>query len=311
LCDDRRVDLDVVRTFVAVVDEGQFQLAAARLALTQQAVSKRVAALERELGVALLVRTPRGARPTVDGQAFLPHARALLDAESRAAASVRPQQRALRVDMLSGRSAPAALLRAFHAAHPDVEIDLVTLLHAEQAIAALQAGTIDATFRAVGPYLADDLAAARVCDEPIELLVGPRHPLAGVEAMAPAQLAAHPVWMPALIGGTEWAAFYADFAAAFALSIDGSGPNFGTDALQDAIAASDSLATFVGGDTRMIWPAGHDLRRVVLRDPMPVYPHALVWRRADRNPALAKLRRHLVGARPERSVATWTPAWAA
>jgi DNA-binding transcriptional LysR family regulator len=116
------VELDVVRTFVAVVEEGQFQQAAARLSLTQQAVSKRVAALERELGVRLLERTPRGAHPTVDGQAFLPHARALLDAEARATASVRPRQRALRIDMLSGRSAPAALLRAFHAAHPDVAI---------------------------------------------------------------------------------------------------------------------------------------------------------------------------------------------
>jgi DNA-binding transcriptional LysR family regulator len=305
------VELDVVRTFVAVVEEGQFQQAAARLSLTQQAVSKRVAALERELGVQLLERTPRGARPTVDGQAFLPHARALLDAEARATASVRPRQRALRIDMLSGRSAPAALLREFHAARPDVAIDLVTLLHAEQAIEALRAASIDATFRAVGPKLPDELAAARVCDEPIELLVGPRHPLADTEAMTPAALASHPVWMPALIGGTEWAAFYADFASTFGLSIDGSGPNFGTDALQDAIAGSDTLATFVGARTRMIWPPGHDLRRVALRDPTPVYPHALVWRRADRSPALAALRRHLVAARPTPAAATWAPAWAA
>jgi len=300
-----------VRTFVAVVEEGQFQQAAARLSLTQQAVSKRVAALERELGVRLLERTPRGAQPTVDGQAFLPHARALLDAEARAAASVRPRQRALRIDMLSGRSAPAALLREFHTARPDLAIDLVTLFHAEQALEALRTRSIDATFRAVRPGLLDGLAAARVCDEPIELLVGPRHPLADTEAMTPAQLAGHPVWMPALIGGTEWAAFYADFAATFGLSIDGSGPNFGTDALHDAIAASDTLATFVGAGTRTIWPAGHDLRRIVLRDPTPVYPHALVWRRDDRTPALAALRKHLVAARPTPPAGAWAPAWAA
>jgi hypothetical protein len=44
------VDLDAVRTFVAVADTGQFSEAAVDLSITQQAVSKRVAALERDLG---------------------------------------------------------------------------------------------------------------------------------------------------------------------------------------------------------------------------------------------------------------------
>jgi Bacterial regulatory helix-turn-helix protein, lysR family len=45
------VDLDAARTFVAVVDAGQFQHAATDLSITQQAVSKRIAALETDLGV--------------------------------------------------------------------------------------------------------------------------------------------------------------------------------------------------------------------------------------------------------------------
>ena len=92
------VDLQAVRTFVAVSDAGQFSEAAAELSITQQAVSKRIAALEKDLGVWLFTRTARGAELTVDGQAFLPHARDLLQAEERAAASVRPGRRALRVD---------------------------------------------------------------------------------------------------------------------------------------------------------------------------------------------------------------------
>jgi len=69
------VDLQAVRTFVAAADSGQFQHAAADLSVTQQAVSKRIAALEKELGVRLFIRTARGAQLTIDGQAFLPHAR--------------------------------------------------------------------------------------------------------------------------------------------------------------------------------------------------------------------------------------------
>ncbi|MYR85655.1 LysR family transcriptional regulator, partial [Streptomyces sp. SID685] len=47
------MDLKAVRTFVAVADTGQFQEASAVLGITQQAVSKRIAALEKELGVLL------------------------------------------------------------------------------------------------------------------------------------------------------------------------------------------------------------------------------------------------------------------
>ena len=92
------MDGTLVRTFLAVAESGQFQEAAAQLGLTQQAVSKRIATLERDLGVRLFVRTPWGARPTLDGQAFLPHARDLVSAEERAVASVRPGARALRVE---------------------------------------------------------------------------------------------------------------------------------------------------------------------------------------------------------------------
>jgi DNA-binding transcriptional LysR family regulator len=100
------VDLDAVRTFVAAVDAGQFSAAAADLSITQQAVSKRIAALEKDLGVPLFIRTARGARLTIDGQAFLPHARGLLQAEERAAASVRPGRRAPRADVIARRPQP-------------------------------------------------------------------------------------------------------------------------------------------------------------------------------------------------------------
>ena len=121
------MDLDAVRTFVAVADAGQFSEAAAGLSVSQQAVSKRVATLEKDLGVALFTRTPRGAELTVDGRAFLPHARELIRAGEQAAASVRPGRRALRVDVISRRIAPARLLQGFHRAHPDTPLEVMRL----------------------------------------------------------------------------------------------------------------------------------------------------------------------------------------
>ncbi|GAB2617497.1 LysR family transcriptional regulator [Streptomyces capparidis] len=308
------MDLNAVRTFVAVADTGQFQRAAAELSLTQQAVSKRIAALEGEVGVPLFTRTARGAELTIDGQAFLPHARALLKAEERAAASVRPGSRALRVDVIGRRAATAGLLRDFHRANPDIPLDVVTLFDADQAVAAVHAGTIDATFRAVtmpGRRLPDGIAAVPVLDEPLQLCVGPAHPLAAARSITPAQLAGHRVWMPGNAPGTEWGAYYDAFAAAFGLTIDTVGPDFGVEALLDAIADSPRLATFFGERTPLVWPAGHDLRRIPLRDPTPVYPHSLLWHTGNPHPGLAALRDHLTAARPRRPGAgTWRPAWA-
>jgi DNA-binding transcriptional LysR family regulator len=305
------MDLDGVRTFAAVAGAGQFQEAAADLGITQQAVSKRIAALERDLGVRLFARTARGARLTIDGQAFLPHARDLLAAEERAAASVRPGRRALRVDVIGRRLAPAALLRGFHGAHPGTELDVVTLFDADTAIAAVARGEIDATFRAVTGPLPEGVEAGRVLDEPLHLITGPEHDLAGARSVTPAGLAGYRIWMPGIVTGTEWAAYYEALAATFGLTIDPIGPNFGTEALLDAIADSPALATFAGEQTRLVWPDHYDLRRVPVRDPAPAYPHSLVWRAGNPHPALAAFRAYLDGARPARPAAgAWTPDWA-
>lgn len=304
-----------MRTYVAVAETGQFQRAASDLSVTQQAASKRIAALERELGVRLFTRTARGAQLTIDGQAFLPHARELLRAAERAADAVRPGRRALRVDVINRRIGPAGLLRDFHRAHPEAQLDVVTLFGADTAVAAVRAGTIDASFRAVslpGQQLPDGIEAVRVLDEPLQLLVGPGHPLAAADSLPPAALAGHRIWMPGNAAGTEWATYYDALAACFGLTIDVVGPNFGTEALLDVVAGSTTLATVVGERTRLVWPADHDLRRIPLRDPTPVYPHSLVWRGDNPHPALARFRDHLgaVGSGPstDGDRTTWTPA---
>ncbi|GHC69490.1 LysR family transcriptional regulator [Streptomyces flavofungini] len=310
------MDLNAVRTFVAAADSGQFQEAAADLEITQQAVSKRVAALEADLGVRLFTRAPRGVRLTVDGQAFLPHARALLQAEERAAASVRPGSRALRVDVVGRRVATAGLLRDFHRARPDIDLDVVTLFGADAAIDALQAGTIDATFRAVtmpGRRLPADIEAVPVLDEPMMLFTGPAHAFAGARSITPAQLAGQRIWMPGNEPGTEWAAYYDELAATFGCTIDvlGPSPHFGIETLLDTIADSSTLATFLSERTPLVWPAGHDLRLIPLRDPTPVYPHSLLWHADNPHPGLAALRDHLLAARNGLGGAeTWRPTWA-
>ncbi|MFB7951816.1 MULTISPECIES: LysR family transcriptional regulator [unclassified Streptomyces] len=309
------MDIEAVRTFVAAADAGQFQEAAAELAITQQAVSKRIAALERDLGVRLFTRTPRGSGLTIDGQAFLPHARELLRTAERAVASVGTGRRPLRVDVINSRGAATGLMRDFHRARPEIELDVVMLFDIGAAVAAVRSGTIDASFRAVaapGRPLPEDIESVRVLDEPLQLLTGPDHALAGARSVTVEQLAGHRIWMPGIVPGTEWGAYYDDLVAEFGLTIEATGPNFGSDALLDTIADTPALATFMGGNTRLVWPTGHGLRLVPVTDPVPVYPHSLIWHRDNPHPALAALRAHLAAAATGRDAAgTWTPHWVA
>ncbi|HWL82889.1 MAG TPA: LysR substrate-binding domain-containing protein [Roseomonas sp.] len=73
------IDLDQLRTFVAVAEAESLTRATETLHLSLPAVSRRLSALEEELGVALLARSTRRVALTQTGREFLPRARRLLD----------------------------------------------------------------------------------------------------------------------------------------------------------------------------------------------------------------------------------------
>lgn len=73
------IDLDQLRTFVAVGEAGGLTAASQTLHLSLPAISRRLTALEQELGVALLTRSTRRVALTQTGREFLPRARRLLD----------------------------------------------------------------------------------------------------------------------------------------------------------------------------------------------------------------------------------------
>jgi DNA-binding transcriptional LysR family regulator len=310
------VDLDAVATFVRIADTGQFQAAADELGITQQAASKRVAALERELGARLFARSARGAQLTVDGQALLPHARDLVRTAARARAAVTPGRRALRIDVVNRRTTPANILLEFYRQHPGIDLDVVTLagVDAATALAEVGAGTVDATFHSLrdsAGAVPSGLRSARIIDERHEILVGPKHPLANADSVTPAQLVEHPIWMPGLTDQPEPAGYYQDLATAFGLTIDMIGPSFGVEALLAEIADSRTLATFIGDGSRYLWPESYDLRRVPVVDPVVLYPLSVIWRADNQHPVLASFLDYL-GIRYRNTVVdgAWVPDWA-
>lgn len=75
--------------WLAVVEEGSFSRAAARMHVSQPSLSQQVRALEREVGGPLLERLPRSVRLTAAGKAFLPHAQTAVRAAERATRAAR------------------------------------------------------------------------------------------------------------------------------------------------------------------------------------------------------------------------------
>lgn len=308
------MDTEAVRTFVRASELGQLGHAADELGVTQQAVSKRIAALERVLGVRLFTRTARGVELTLDGQAFLPHARNIVTGVDRAVTAVRPDSRALRIDVLGLRSAQAVVLHDYWRSHPETDLDVVTLRVDDPhvAVAAVRAGDVDASFRSVTDpaTLPHEVRMIHAFGSPLELLVGPRHPLASARTLTPAQLRRHRIWLPGIAPRSEWADFYDQLATAFDLRIDAAGPNFGNEVLLDILADSADVATLVGSRDRYLWPPNHDLRRIPVVDPTLVYPLSLLFPRTDPHPRLQAVIDHFASLAPLPE-AVWLPSWAA
>lgn len=128
-------DLDLLRpmlAFATVVETGSFRAAADRLALSAPYVSQMVSDLEARLGRQLLYRSTRRIALTVEGEAFLPHARTLSEAFAEGLDTLRDARRGLtgrlRVSAPTVLASPAfaRVVRTFAADHPGIalEIDL-------------------------------------------------------------------------------------------------------------------------------------------------------------------------------------------
>ncbi len=137
-----------IRSFLTVVEEGSLHRAAARLRISQSALSRQMQALEHELGGRLLERMSTGVSPTAGGQALAKRMGPVLASYDLAMSDTR---RALRGEMDQVRIGylPSAAqqylsgpLREVRRSHPKTVLKLVDLTPGEQ-IMALRAGEID------------------------------------------------------------------------------------------------------------------------------------------------------------------------
>lgn len=148
----RDVDLDGYRAFVRTVEAGTITAAAQALGIARPTLSRQLAALEEQLGLALLARTTRSVTPTPAGRRLYAEAAAHVDAIAGIARRLRDERQTV-----SGRlrvSAPpvlgpamARLLVELQAEHPALDVELSTDvrhvdLRAEGIDVAVRAGRV-------------------------------------------------------------------------------------------------------------------------------------------------------------------------
>ena len=127
---ETRLTLGQLRTFLAVASTGSVRAAADQLVVTQPAVSSALAAVRKQVGVALVMRDGRGLRLTPAGEALAERARAALALLDEAVAAARgeadPDRGRLRLASVTtaGEHLAPPLLASFLADHPEVTVSL-------------------------------------------------------------------------------------------------------------------------------------------------------------------------------------------
>ncbi|MFG2111628.1 LysR family transcriptional regulator [Streptomyces sp. NPDC048718] len=277
------MDLDVaqVRAFVRAAEELHFGRAAGTLAISQQALSKRIARLESLLGVELF-RRGGGVRLTEAGERFLVPARRVVAVADGAVAAVVGMEYPLRVDVWGHLYAPMRTLAQVAGGAGEL-----TLGHGRDlpsVMAALLRGDIDAAFGRVHPPLSAGLAHRLVRLEPVDALVSEDHPLAAERVLRPDQLRGSVLWAP---GPLERLDFLGRFADRFGIRSTASSVNLGLARFLAEVAEAPSRFSLMPADVPLPEVAG--VRSVPLVGPTPLYAWSLLWRSGNGHPGLASL----------------------
>lgn len=150
----RLLDIDSIRTFVAVCDTGSVSRAAEQIHRTPSAVSMQIRRLEEALSRRLFVKKGRGIRMTDDANMLLGYARQMLRLNNDAIAQFHAPVLEGKVrfgtpDDFGSRFLPDVLAR-FHQTHPNVEVDVV-LNSSYELRQRLRSGEIDLALATASP----------------------------------------------------------------------------------------------------------------------------------------------------------------
>jgi DNA-binding transcriptional LysR family regulator len=188
--------IEKLRLFLVVLEEGSLRRAAARLHVSQSAITRQIQLLEHDLGGRVLERASNGVRPTNGGQVLAKSVRSLLaDYDSVMAGArrvVRGESDRLRVGYLASAAqeylGPA--LATLRRTYPKLKVKMLDQTPGEMII-ALRQGEIDLALTILGAdLLSRDFYTHRLANVPSLIVLPFDHPLAGQRQISMAQLKA-------------------------------------------------------------------------------------------------------------------------
>ncbi|GAA2635718.1 LysR substrate-binding domain-containing protein [Dactylosporangium fulvum] len=274
------IDVRHLRGFLAIAEEGNLTRAAARLHITQPALSRTLQQLEAHLGGRLVDRSTHHLVLTPAGHAFRRRAAAAVAAVDHALDPA--QSREWPVRLGHAWSALGAhtttLLRRWKQRHPETHLEL---LRVDDRTAGLAAGLVDAAVIR-SPIVAPGVRSERLTAEPRMAALADNNPLAGRASLTLADLATQPLALNTVTGSTTLALWPTGGAPTQVLTVKN------TDDWLAVITAGDAVGVTVSA-TAAVHP-NPSVRYVPLTDAPAVDVH-LAWREPVSHPAVPALRR--------------------
>lgn len=201
------MNLNHLAIFQAVAASGSVSGGAARLHISQSAVSKQLSEFERRHDLLLFDRLPRGVRLTEAGRLLLGYANRLFAIEAEAERALANLQQLVHGRIAIGASRSIGgyllpnLLARFRRSYPDIELSLQ--VENTQAIEAkLLAGEIDIGF-AEGIVSSDFLDYKVFAQDELVLIAAPKHPMVRRAPLPISALTEYPLLMHEIGSGTR------------------------------------------------------------------------------------------------------------
>jgi molybdate transport repressor ModE-like protein len=273
-------DLAALELLLAVARLGSLGAAAREVGITQPAASSRIRSMERQLGVALVDRSPRGSRLTDAGALVTDWARrvveaaAAFDAGARALRDRRDSRLRVAASMTIAEYLLPGWLLALHAERPDTAVSLLAGNSAKVA-ELLLAGEADLGF-VEGLSVPTGLDSAVIARDRLIVVTAPAHPWARRRRPLTAdELAATPLILRERGSGTRQVLDAAlgglarplielsSTTAVKASAVSGAGPSVLSElAVGEELAMRRLVSIPVEGvslrrDLRAVWPTGH------------------------------------------------------
>jgi DNA-binding transcriptional LysR family regulator len=195
------MDISALQAFIAVAESGSFSRGAERLFLTQPAISKRIAALEQEIGARLFDRVGRKIHLTPAGEALLMRTRAVLGELEDIKRDITNLAGTIAGELSLATSHHIGLhrlpgpLKLFHETYTQVRLNL-RFMDSEKACNAVAKGDLELAVVTLPPTAAAPLKVEKIWDDPLDIVVGRSHPLALVKRVQTAMLLDYPAILP-------------------------------------------------------------------------------------------------------------------